>query len=160
MTKKPNDRARFCVETVALDPRGDVYEIEYNTDFNVVDVSTREVVATFRGGTRAKLGDDGNWDNQVAWGTWKVEIADDASHALVYDEGVTSPRRIPLPGASHMEVTRKNGELRCPKCGSVDVSSALAPVGEFDEMRCHACGYEEFVDEYQRADWRACTPRR
>lgn len=42
---------------------------------------------------------------------------------------------------------------RCPKCRSTDVTVAAAPIHEFLEMTCEACGHHEFADEHQRDDW-------
>ena len=69
------------------------------------------------------------------------------AHELIMNEAYRKVLR-----STSMEYLSDGTKARCPQCGSPDVYS---PGGmyEFTEMKCDACGYSDYCDDYQLEEW-------
>lgn len=91
-----NGRDRWEVVEEEGDPRGDVYQLEVETTYCVVDRTTGAVVLSFCGHYSSTLDDNGAWGPGKYFGVDKVEISDDGTEAIVHDSG-GGIRRVALP---------------------------------------------------------------
>lgn len=94
MTNEP----RYEVQEREGEPHGDVYEMEIDTYYYIVDKTTGNVIHTFIGTYFSKLGDDGTWQNGRYLGVEKVEINEADNTALVYEVGRKEPKVVRLDG--------------------------------------------------------------
>ncbi|GEM_PF-6216306 len=96
------EMSRYEVQEREGEPHGDVYEMEIDTYYYVVEKATGRVIRTFLGTYHSKLGDDGTWGEGRYSGVEKVEITEDGETALVYETGRGDPKKIvivdPAPG--------------------------------------------------------------
>jgi len=94
--QNPNSE-RFIVKIIEGPPRGDLYELEQATFFQIIDTTTGQVILNFRGDMEASLSrDDGQWDNYHYSGVSQVTISEDQRTALVeYYDGTKEQVSLP-----------------------------------------------------------------
>jgi hypothetical protein len=81
-----DERGRFRVVVEEAPPRGDLYELEQTTCYQVVDTRSGEVVMTFRSELQASLSrDTGLWEGCTCGGASRVAIAPDGESVIVTD---------------------------------------------------------------------------
>jgi hypothetical protein len=80
---------RFEVVEKKGAPRGDLYELEQKTTYQVIDKHTNEIVMQFEYLMEASLSrDTGSWDDYTFTGAIEVHIAPDGQSVIVkYDDG-------------------------------------------------------------------------
>ena len=88
---------RFEVVVESGSPRGDLYELEQKTYFQVVDRQSQQIVLVFESLMEATLSrDTGMWDDYRFTGVSEVSIAPDEQSVIVkYHGGLEE--RVPLP---------------------------------------------------------------
>lgn len=89
---------RFEVVVVPGSPRGDLYELEQKTYYQVVDRQSNQIILVFESLMEASLSPDtGMWDDYTFSGVREVTIAPDEQSVIVkYHDG--AEERVPLPG--------------------------------------------------------------
>lgn len=94
---------RFEVRVVKGSPKGDLYELEQTTCFQIIDIQANEILLTLEGKMEASLSrENGLWENYVYSGVSDVTISADEKTANVkyYDgeqENITLPKVIEQP---------------------------------------------------------------
>lgn len=86
--------SRFEVVTQTHD-HGDIYELEQDTIYYVVDRRTGQAVMEFRGHDYSTY--DGTWQHQSSSGVASVTVSADGTHVLVREAG--AEQRLPIPGS-------------------------------------------------------------
>jgi hypothetical protein len=100
MTQSEAPRAtRYEVRVEDGPPRGDLYELEQKTYYQVVDVTSNEVLMTFEGLMEASLSrDNGLWDDYCFTGVCEVRLAPDEGSVVVqYYDGREEVMPLPPP---------------------------------------------------------------
>jgi hypothetical protein len=89
---------RFEVIVESGPPRGDLYELEQKTYYQVVDRQSSQIILVFESLMEASLStDSGMWDDYRFSGVREVIVApDEKSVVLKYYDG--SEEMVPLPG--------------------------------------------------------------
>jgi hypothetical protein len=87
----------YLIEEREGDSHGEVYELELDTYYDVVNIHTGKTVMTFTGTAHAKLGSEG-WENWHYSGVEKVEFTEDGKSLLVHSCEKKEPAKIKLPG--------------------------------------------------------------
>lgn len=84
-------------------PRGDLFELEQATYYDVVDCGTQQVILTLQGETTARLSrDTGLWDEYRFSGVEQVALsADERSILVSYHDGRQETVSLPLPETQH-----------------------------------------------------------
>jgi len=77
---------------------GDLYELEHDIYFAVLDWTTKERVLRFQGESWQKMAGAGGWSSPVLSGVLEVELGPDGRHVLVHYPG-DRVERVPIPGA-------------------------------------------------------------
>jgi len=90
-------RPRYHIEERDGEPHGDVYELEIDHWFDVVDTDTGMTVLSLMGTSRAKLDDHGCWGPASYSGIESVELAPEGDAVLVRETGRPGERRMPIP---------------------------------------------------------------
>ena len=94
--RAPPDPARYRIK-VSSDSHGDLFELEQDTVWTVVDESSGKPLWEFRGGTSHVL-EAGSWSVAIgSHGCDEVVLGADGLHVLVRDSGEVTCH--PLPGA-------------------------------------------------------------
>ncbi len=92
------DEARYEVVTQIRD-HGDVYELEHDTTYFVVDRTTKQAVLEFRGTDFSTY--NGTWEYQYSTGVSFVALSEDGRSVRVKEAGIE--RVVPIPGAPSLE---------------------------------------------------------
>jgi hypothetical protein len=91
-------------------PRGDLYELEQTTHFDVVDTECDEVVLTFRGEIAARLSTtSGLWDDYEFSGVYDVALAPDGHSVIVRHFG-GEEEIVPIPQQIEPRITTESTE--------------------------------------------------
>lgn len=85
---------KYRIEKHEGESRGDVYELEITTYFNVIECETGRTVMSFSGIYSAKLGDTGTWDEGRYTGVENVVLSEDDDCVLVYYDKKDEPVKI------------------------------------------------------------------
>ncbi|HSR33807.1 MAG TPA: hypothetical protein VLY63_24850 [Anaerolineae bacterium] len=88
---------RFEVVVESGSPRGDLFELEQKTYYQVVDRHTKQIILEFESLMEASLSrDTGMWDDYRFSGVCEVSVAPDEQSVIVkYHDGVEE--MVPLP---------------------------------------------------------------
>lgn len=135
--------SRFEVVTQTHD-HGDIYELEQDTIYYVVDRRTGQAVMEFR--SRDYSTYDGTWQHQSASGVAGVTVCADGTHVRVVQDG--AERRLPIPGSEALpppaseassptksrhsrrrrktQATSEPSGPECPRCGGRDRTACVA----------------------------------
>lgn len=97
LNRNGTKHSRYRIVESEGNPHGDVYELEINYYYDVIDNSTGKSIMQFGGVYSASLGDSGNWENGRYSGVDKVEITDDEKYVVVYYSSGKKSDRIKLP---------------------------------------------------------------
>ncbi len=89
--------SRFEVIIESGSPRGDLYELEQKTYYQVVDRYSKEIILVFESLMEASLSrDTGMWDDYRFSGVCEVSVAPDEQSVIVkYHDGLEEV--VPLP---------------------------------------------------------------
>jgi hypothetical protein len=95
MTRKEKPRFEVVIEKGS--PRGDLYELEQQSTYKVLDRHSNEVVLVYEELMEASLStDDGQWGNYLFTGVKEILVADDDETVSIrYHDGQEDI--IPLP---------------------------------------------------------------
>ncbi|MCP4135801.1 MAG: hypothetical protein GY754_32840 [bacterium] len=96
MKKKPK-KNRYRVKKYEGLPHGDLFEMEIDYHFDVIDKKTKKIIMAFTGDYSADLGGHCEWQNSQYSGVSDVAISDDGEFVLVYYYNKKDPERIKLP---------------------------------------------------------------
>jgi hypothetical protein len=90
-------KSRFEVIVESGSPRGDLYELEQKTYYQVVDRHSKQIIMVFESLMEASLSTDtGMWDDYRFTGVHEVSIAPDEQSVIVkYHDGLEE--MVPLP---------------------------------------------------------------
>lgn len=89
--------ARFRIERIEGPPHGDLYELELDWEFRVVEAGSGRVVMAFEGHSFSKL-NNASWELEQEWGAVEVSLTSGGSSVRVRDaDGKVST--VPLPSA-------------------------------------------------------------
>ncbi len=87
--------------TYRIQPRehehGDLYELEIDRAWDVINEETGEVVMTFSGESSSEYKGGPGWEGGGSSGVTKVELAEDGASVRVYHAGKEQPEIIALP---------------------------------------------------------------
>ena len=88
---------RFIVKIIKDPPRGDLFELEQATFFQIIDTAVDQVIFSFRGDMEANLSrETAQWDDYHYSGVRQVTISKDQRTALVeYFDGIQEQISLP-----------------------------------------------------------------
>lgn len=90
---------RYRIDQREGNAHGDLYELEQDFFFDVVDTTTEKIVMTFEGSYSGVLDSEGyshGWRETNYVGARKVEISPDGRFVLVYEGDNPQPRKVAL----------------------------------------------------------------